>query len=197
LEKHFLGIPDLNILALNCRVSPEKIYNQLFETIQSPTLVIENKVLYSRFLHTNDIPGFQIYFSGESYPTVKISPIGKNPDVTIICYGGILEEVEEAIKVVFEEHEIICEVICPSQVYPLNIEPMLEAVSKTRKVLFVEEGSSFAAFSSEVIAELLENGVNINKVRRISNNGFIPASYEAEKKLLPNVETIINGLKEI
>ena len=33
LEKYFLGIPNLKILALNIRVSPDKIFNTLFENI--------------------------------------------------------------------------------------------------------------------------------------------------------------------
>jgi len=194
LEKHFLGITNLTVIALNIRVSPERIYNSLFETISSPVLVIENKVLYTRFLHTEQIPGFNIYFSDETYPSVLINPSGKTPDITLFCYGGLLEEVEKAIEILFEEYEIICEVICPSVLHPFNIQPLLESVNRSGKILLIEEGSSFAGLAGEVIAELMEKGAKLNMVKRLSWNNFIPSSYEMEKNCLPDAEQIVKGV---
>ncbi|HPZ08865.1 MAG TPA: thiamine pyrophosphate-dependent enzyme [Candidatus Eremiobacteraeota bacterium] len=196
LEKYFLGIPYLDIIALNCRISPRRIYNWLFDKIVSPTLVIENKVLYTRFLHTEPITGFDIYFSDEIYPAVLIKPSNKTPDFTIFCYGGMLEEVEQAIVTLFEDYEIFCEVICPSVLHPLNIHPLLESVEKSRKILLVEEGSSFAGLSSEVIAQIMESGVKLETVKRISWNNFIPSSYEMEKSVLPGTDHIVKGVVE-
>lgn len=197
LEKYFLGIPNLNILALNIRVSPDKIFNTLFENISSPTLIIENKVLYTKFLHIESITGFNILFSNELYPTVKISPSDKDPDVTIFCYGGMLDIVEKVIEEIFYEEEIICEVICPTQIQPLDIHPLSESVKKTHKLLTIEEGSNIAALSSEAIAKLLENNVRIEKVKRIGCNSFIPTSRRLEDDILPNKNKIISALKEI
>ena len=198
LEKYFLGIPNLKILALNIRVSPDEIFNALFKNISSPTLIIENKVLYTKFLHIDSITGFNILFSNELYPTVKISPSDKDPDVTIFCYGGMLGVVEEVIEEIFFEEEIICEVICPTQIQPLNIEPLSESVKKTHKLLTLEEGSNIAALGSEAITKLLENNVvKIEKIKRIGCNSFIPTSRKLEDDILPNKEKIISALKEI
>lgn len=197
LEKYFLGIPNLNILALNIRLSPEKIYNTLIKNISSPTLVIENKILYTKFLHIEPIVGFDILYSDELYPTIRISPSGKNPEITIFCYGEMLEFIEEAIEKVFYEYEIICEVICPTQIQPLNIQPVLESVKKTHKLLTVEEGTNIAGLSSEVVAKLLEKNVNIDTLKRIGCNSFIPTSRKLENDVLPNKEKIISAIQEI
>jgi len=197
LEKYFLGIPNLRILALNIRVSPDRIFSTLFENISSPTLIIENKVLYTKFLHIDSITGFNILFSNELYPTVKISPSDKAPDVTIFCYGGMLDIVEKVIEEIFYEEEIICEVICPTQIQPLDIQPLTESVKKTHKLLTVEEGSNIAALSSETIAKLLENNVRIEKVKRIGCNSFIPTSRKLENDVLPNKEKIISAIQEM
>ncbi len=197
LEKYFLGIPNLNILALNIRLSPEKIYNALIKNISSPTLIIENKILYTKFLHIEPIVGFDILHSDELYPTIRISPSGKDPEITIFCYGGMLEFIEEAIEKVFYEYEIICEVICPTQIQPLNIQPVLESVKKTHKLLTVEEGTNIAGLSSEVIAKLLEKNVNIDILKRIGCNSFIPTSRKLENDVLPNKEKIISAIQEI
>ena len=197
LEKYFLGIPNLKILALNIRVSPDSTFNTLFENISSPTLIIENKVLYTKFLHIESITGFNILFSNELYSTVKISPTGKDPDVTIFCYGGMLELIEKVIEEIFYEEEIICEVICPTQIQPLDIQPLSKSVKRTHKLLIVEEGSNIAALGSEAITRLLENNVRIEKIRRIGCNSFIPTSRNLENDVLPNKEKIISSLREI
>jgi len=197
LEKYFLGIPNLKMLALNIRVSPDKIFNTLFENISSPTLIIENKVLYTKFLYIDSIAGFNILFSNELYPTVKISPSDKDPDVTIFCYGGMLELIEKVIEEIFYEEEIICEIICPTQIQPLNIQPLIESVKKTHKLLTVEEGSNIAALGSEAITKLLENNIKIEKIKKIGCNSFIPTSRRLEDDVLPNKGKIILALKEI
>ena len=52
LEKHFLGLPGTRMLALHHRHDPGAIYDALFATIDRPTIVIENKLLYG--LRTGD-----------------------------------------------------------------------------------------------------------------------------------------------
>lgn len=197
LEKHFLGIPNLDIIALNIRVSPFVIYENIFKTITNPTLVIENKILYTRFLKVEEIPGFNVLFSNELFPTVKISPIDSIPDITVVCYGGLLEDVEEMIQLAFDEEEILCEVICPSLINPLNIYPIKESVTNTGKLITVEEGSNISALSSEITARLVESHVKINSIVRLGYNSIIPSSFSREMELLPNVNKILKAVKEI
>ena len=45
LEKHFLGIPNLYVIALNHRVSPDYLFKAICEVDGAPFLVIENKIL--------------------------------------------------------------------------------------------------------------------------------------------------------
>src|SRR5262249_38747417 len=46
IEKHFLGMPDTQVLALHSRLDPGAVYDRLFAAIDRPTLVVENKLLY-------------------------------------------------------------------------------------------------------------------------------------------------------
>ena len=46
LEKHFLGVPGTQVLAIHHRADPAAMYDALFRSISCPTLVIENKTLY-------------------------------------------------------------------------------------------------------------------------------------------------------
>jgi len=197
IEKHFIGIPNLNVIALNSRISPKFIYNNIFNSNTGPFLVIENKVLYTRFINSESITGFKVEQSNELFPTVRISPQNKIPILTVFCYGGLVEEIELAIQTAFDEEDILCEVIIYSQLCPLNIHPIVESVKKTKKLLVIEEGSSFAALSAEIIAQLIEADIKLQKVKRLANNDIIPCAANVEKDLLPNYQSIFNEIKEM
>ncbi len=197
LEKFFLGIPDLNVMALNHRLHPGTVYNAIFKNCSDPTLVIENKILYTRKLNEAPIEGFTIEQSVENFPVIKISPEGANADVTVICYGGMLEDVEKAVQAAFDEEDILCEIICPTCLHPLDMSAIAQSVKKTCRVLIAEEGASFAALGSEIIARLAELSVPLKKTARLGNNTVIPCSFAAENNLLPNPHTILQSIKAL
>jgi len=196
IEKFFLGIPDLTVVALNHRINPRFLYRTIFTT-NNPVLVIENKVLYTKTLDTKPPIGYSITQSNETFPTIKISPENKKADLTILCYGEILGEVEKAVDLAFSEDEILCEIICPTQINPVNIDALSESLLNTQRLLTVEEGPSVAAYSSEVSALLMEQNIFLQAFARIANNEIIPSSYEVEIKLLPNIKSIYQKIKDV
>ncbi len=197
LEKFFLGIPGLRVLALNNRFSPFELYTTLLSQVSQPTLVVENKVLYTRFLDTEPPPGFMVEFSDEHFPTIRITPQSSTPDVTVVCYGGSLEEVEKAIPDLFDLDEVLCEIICPSQIQPLNIDPILSSVAETGRLLVVEEGPTVAGFGSEVIARVAERSIQLRGTRRLGYDGVVPACLTLELSLLPSAPAIIQAIRSM
>jgi 2-oxoisovalerate dehydrogenase E1 component len=97
----------------------------------------------------------------------------------------------------FEEYEILCEVLCPTQLYPLNVVPIIESVRQTRRLLVVEEGIGFAAFGSEVIAQLCELLDSLPfSVRRLSSAPVpIPSSAPLERAVLPGTRDVIEAAR--
>jgi len=196
IEAHFLGIPGLDVLALNGRVAPGEVYGTLLGGIRRPTLVVENKVLYTRQLKASAPTGFEILRSNEVYPTTIIRPHGTDAAATLLCYGGMLEVAEAALGEAFTELDTLCELVCPVRIAPVNIEPILESVRSTGRLLVLEEGKTFAAYGSEVLARLVERGVRF-KARRLGYDGCIPACFELENRLLVNKERILGALGEL
>ena len=198
LEKHFLGVPGTRMLALHHRYEPGLIYDSLFASIDRPSIVIENKLLYG--LKTSDeVPtGFALEHTAEQFPTTRIRPYG-SPDLTILCYGGMLTDVEKVLAILFDDVELACEVICPVQLYPFNLGPTLESVRKSGRLLIVEEGIGFAAFGSEVIARLMEAAPGVlRQVRRLSSPEHpIPSAGPLEKALLPGVAHVQQAALEL
>jgi 2-oxoisovalerate dehydrogenase E1 component len=198
LEKHFMGLPGTRMLALHARYDPGHVYDELFISIDRPTIVIENKLLYSLRL-IDDVPtGFVLEHSNERFPTTRLRPEG-SPDVTILCYGGMLSEVESAIDHLFDAYDLICEVICPIQLYPLNPWPIVESVQRSGRLLVVEEGLSFAAFGAEVIAQVAESAPGVlRQVHRVAPPRHpIPACGPLEKALLPGAPHVVKAVVEL
>lgn len=195
LEKFFLGIPNINVYSLNKYLRPDIFYSTLFDKGKTPSLVFENKQLYPKTFNTTSKLGFKILISTDLFPSIKVIPDTDFFHVTIVCYGGILEDVEEAAFQLFIEEEILCEIICLTQLYPLDIRHIQKSVSLTKKLLIVEEGSKFVSLSGEIISELIEMNTEIEKVKRISYDNIIPSSYQRELELLPNSTKIIKTVK--
>jgi 2-oxoisovalerate dehydrogenase E1 component len=198
LEKHFLGLPDTLMLATHSRYDPGLVYDALFRSIDRPTIVIENKLLYGMRVSDHVPEGFVLEHTDELFPTTRIRPAAA-PDLTILCYGGMLPDVEKAIVPLFDEHEIVCEVVCPIRLYPLNPWPIVEAVRRSGRLLVVEEGLSFAAFGAEVVAQVLERAPGaLTQVRRLASPPHpIPSCGPLEKQLLPGTEHVVAAVREM
>lgn len=198
LEKHFLGLPQTRVLALNPRVDPGRVYDELFNSIDRFTLVIENKLLYGMRLPEGSPDGFLVEHSDDAFPTTRIRS-NADPDVTILCYGGMLPDVEQAVLAAFDEEEIVCEVVCPLQLYPFEPSAVADSVARSGRLLVVEEGLSFSAFGAEVVSqlcELLPGGLRALK-RLGSPQHPIPSCGPLEKDVLPGEKSIRRAITDI
>ncbi|MFO8080714.1 MAG: thiamine pyrophosphate-dependent enzyme [Armatimonadota bacterium] len=191
IEKHFLGIPYLTVAALNYRLDPASVYDGLLSSTKHPLLVIENKIDYTRRIPAQAPVGYRALATGGPAPTLRIAPDGLEPDVTIACYGGMLAMAEQAADVAFGEHEIICEIVCPTLIHPTDIESIAESVTRSGRLLTLEEGTSFAAWSSEVIASLASRGGAPGAVGRVASDVFVPTCRQLEDAVLPGVANIV------
>jgi 2-oxoisovalerate dehydrogenase E1 component len=198
LEKHFLGMPGTRVLAINHRFDPYIVYRSLLGSIDRPTLVIENKLLYGASVGTALPVGFVVEQSDEFFPTVRLRPEAR-PDVTILCYGGMLPEVEKAVDQLFDEEEIVCEVICPMQLYPFNPWPVVQSLQDSRRLVVVEEGLRFAGFGAEAVAQICESAPgSAVRVRRVGPpRQPIPSCGVLEKALLPGVRQVVEAVREV
>ena len=199
LDRHFMGIPGLRILALNNLIDPALLYDNLIINSETVTLVIENKQQYSQFLREKLPQGFKTYISNETYPTAVVRPETQKVDVTLVGYGGTSEMLVLAADRLFEEHDIVAQILCPMQIYPMKISPYLALISEASLLVLVEEGQGFAGFSSEIIAQISEEAPELlTKVRRVVPIEMpIPAAGKLEKVVLPSIDSIIESVLEL
>ena len=92
----------------------------------------------------------------------------------------------------FIENEIFCDLFVITDISSIDIPELDKSLIITNKLLVVEEGNSFAAFSSELTASLMENKINNFELFRISNNNIIPSSRNLELEVLPSKDKILS-----
>jgi 2-oxoisovalerate dehydrogenase E1 component len=199
LDKHFVGVPGTRVVAMCPLHDPEEIYKELLGGRHGPTLLIENKVGYTQTLITDAPKGFDLWESNDSFPVFNVKPQNERVDVTFIGYGGMSTLLVEAQQRLFDEHELVCQVIVPTQIYPFNATRLKEIIEATPYLVIVEEGQRFCGIGSELISQLMEANLLRNiAVTRIGPMAVpIPASYELEKEALITVEKIISTTLEL
>ena len=196
LDRHFMGIPGLRIVAINNLIEPMNVYRPLLNAGSEPTLLIENKLLYALNLREKLPEGFKLLTSNETFPTVLLKPESNALDVTLIGYGGLSDTLVTVAERLFEEFDLIAQIICPTQIYPFSINPFLDLISDSKFLVLVEEGQGFAGFGAEVVAQIAEtNAALLKRVKRIVPQAIpIPACGPAEKEMLPNVDNIVTSI---
>lgn len=196
LEKFLVGIDNIKLLALNILVNPKEIYNSIIENESNPVIVIENKIDYAR---KHSYPFIQNYIyekSSELYPTIRVKPSRSQPNLTIVTYGGMVSNVLEIVDYLIEEFELLPEIFVISQLHPLNIEPLLESVNKTRSLVSVEEGKKSGGIGSEIVALLSEICKSKINILRIASLDYpIPSVGNLEDEVIPTRNRIIFSIK--
>ena len=88
--------------------------------------------------------------------------------------------------------------ICPTLINPINIQPLVESLAITTKLLIVEEGPNVASLGAELISLIMEgHHMRDLTVRRIGYNGLIPCAINTEKKITPNSDNIVKQIIEM
>ena len=104
-------------------------------------------------------------------------PIGKarvvvpGDDVTVICYGGMVEVCQKAAQAA-QAAGIGVEVIDLRTLVPLDLGTILESVEKTGRVVVVTEAPRTAGFHSEVSANISEEAIEFLHAPIVRVTGF-------------------------
>ncbi len=193
IEKHFLFLPNIEVLALNSVVNPREIYNAINANNKTTTIVIEDKIGYTKFLDSYKFKGYKKEITNEIFPTLIIAPVNIKPNCTIFVYGGMLDETLEILEQLLNE-DVFPRIICPTRICPLNIAPLIDSLKTAEQLIFIEEGSKYGALSAEITAYLKEQNISFTLKQRISNESIIPCSKTAEINVIPNAALILKTI---
>jgi pyruvate/2-oxoglutarate/acetoin dehydrogenase E1 component len=196
LEKHFLGVPGLYVLAPTALDDPADLL-RLAIRLDDPVLFIENKLLYLAQVHDKeslaefDLVRLESHSCGPVYRLmVRGAP---NPTLTLVAYGYMAELAREAALQLAYESEIFVELVVLTQLAPMHKDALVAAVRRTGRVLAVEEGCLTLGWGAEVLAQVAEAmGPNLRVAGRVGALDLpVPASGPLEKAVLPGVAEIV------
>jgi len=204
LEKIFLGIPGLHILAPCDLGDPGQLLADAILVDDEPVLFIENKLLYLAPLQdTTTLTDFSLV-SSPSPAVLDYAPVytliirdAPPPAITLVAYGYMATLAREAAWKLAFEHEIFSELVIFTQLAPLAPEPIFASLQRTGRLLVIEEGTLAMGWGAEVLARTAEAfGSNMHAARRIATCQLpIPASEPLEAAVLPEPDDIIQAVK--
>lgn len=198
LEKLFLGIPGLKVVAPNAFGSPGRLIESAIMD-NDPILFIEHKLLYTcpiREPGEQDLSDFSLSEGTGPYPAASV--LSNYPaKVTIATYGYSSELALTAIQELLMEHEIFCDLIIFSQLHPCDLSPLSSSLARTGRLVTVEEGSLTMGWGAEVIARTVEE-TSVRNVRRVAACDLpVPSSKNLEEQVLPTEEDIVTSVLSI
>ena len=190
LEAWYAHIPGLKV------VLPSNPYNAkgLFKAAvrdNNPVIFIEHKTLYNM---KGGVPD-------EDY-TVQIgkSEVAlKGSDVTVAAYSYMVDVALGAAKKLAEEN-ISIEIIDLLSVKPIDIEPVIDSVKKTGRLVVAHEACKTCGVGAEISAQVTEEAfdyLDAPILRVASRDVPIPFNNPEEHAALVNESELIEAIKKI
>jgi len=203
LEKLFLGIPGLRLVAASHFADPGELLYRAILQQDDPLVFIEHKLLYGLQVIDAAAAGeLEITRAGsvELFPAYRVTVRGAPPpSITLATYGYMAELARQALLKLAYEYEIFAELVVLTQLAPLDIAPVLESAAATGRLLTIEEGNGPGSWGAEVLAGCAANlGGSLKAAGRVAGaHTPIPAAAGLERAALPEVEDIIRAVEKI
>jgi pyruvate/2-oxoglutarate/acetoin dehydrogenase E1 component len=198
LEKHFIGAPGLRVLAPAALGSPGDLLAETVLTSADPVLFIENKLLYLEKLPGEaELSEFDLQQSGSTYLlAVRGAP---QPDVTVAAYGYMAHLARKLLLSLAYETEIFVELVIPTCLSPLDMQPILGSLERSQRLITLEEGTFTLGWGAEVLAQAASTlGPRLKAARRVATADLpIPASGPLESAVLPGESAIRAAIWDI
>jgi 2-oxoisovalerate dehydrogenase E1 component len=195
LDKFLVGIDNVKTVALNTLLDPAVVYRSV-QAERHPVIVLENKTDYGKKIAQHSLKNFVAEYNDDAFPVVRIRPVASVPTLTIVAYGGMADMVAGLLDQIFMEADHKAELIVPSLISQLPLDLVAASVSRTGRLLVIEESSGFAGVGGELIAAVVERTGQKIAAKRISAWPVpIPSVKSLENIVLPDKTRILQEIK--
>jgi pyruvate dehydrogenase E1 component beta subunit len=187
IENWAMSIPGLKVVAPSCA---SDVKGLLAASIRDPdpVLFFEQKSLYA----VKDEVPFEEYVT----PLGEAKVIRQGTDVTIVALAAMVQRAIKAADTLQESHGISASVIDLRSLVPLDTKTVLEDVSKTGRLITVEENPRLwggGAEVSSIVSEELFWKLDGPIVRVTTPHIPLAAADALEDAMMPSAEKIIEA----
>ena len=191
LQSVFAHFPGIKVGMPACAVDAKgMLLSAIFS--DDPTIILEHRhpTLYDKKEY---VP--EMYYETPFYPNI----VTLGQDITIVTVSiNLLNALEAQWELNIEG--IFPEIIDLRWLRPLDIDPIVQSVKKTGRLLVVDTGWKMYSISSEIIAQVCEKAYSYLKCspRRITlPDAPCPASQFLEKYYHPSTKDIVKIVREM
>ena len=189
LERLFLGIPGLRVVAPNVLSDPGALLKTSVN-LGMPVIFVENKLDYARPVVTQGAFGdlFVVETAvADRFPVQRLALPDEPPEVSFVTYGGVLQEVIQAQERLLYDHEVIAETLVISDLSHGRVETL---PLRGRAVVVVEE--SWVQFGwARDVAYRIQHHAGKLALALGARDHYIPASEPLERFVLPTASRIV------
>jgi pyruvate/2-oxoglutarate/acetoin dehydrogenase E1 component len=187
----FMNVPGLKIISAT---TPSDIKGLLKSAIRDddPVIVFEDSKLWPIKEEVPTDPDFLV-------PIGKADIKRSGSDVTIVAIAGAMRPTLEAGKQLADE-KISIEIIDPRTLKPLDMETIIKSVSKTGRLIIVENAHRMVSASSEIAAIVAEEAFECLKkpiIRLTAPDVHVAFSPVLEEAMYPRSEQIVAAVKRL
>ena len=194
LESWFCHVPGLKVVTPS---NDQNAYDLLLHSFldQNPVILMEHKLIYKQKSEVilNPIPNIP-----DLIGKAKIVKEGK--DITVVSYSNMVNVVLEALNS-DELNDIEAEVVDLQTISPLDIETILQSVSKTKKLLVVQEAPSHSSVGTTVITRVVGSEVfsKLESSPKILSglHSPMPSAKHLESAVIPQIDDIVKYIKNM
>ena len=188
-EALFAHMPGVRVVIPS---SPARAYGLLLAAIRDPDPVIflEPKRVYR--LGKQDIED-----NGEALPLDSCFVLRDGIDVTLVSWGASIKETLEAATEL-SQLGIDAEVIDVATISPLDIDTILDSVTRTGRCVIVHEAARSFGAGAEIAAQLAGEGITslLAPVKRVTGFDTVMPLYRQEDDYLPGVDRVVEAVKQ-
>ncbi len=188
-EALFAHMPGVRVVIPS---SPARAYGLLLAAIRDPDPVIflEPKRVYR--LGKQDIED-----NGEALPLDSCFVLRDGIDVTLVSWGASIKETLEAATEL-SQLGIDAEVIDVATISPLDIDTILDSVTRTGRCVIVHEAALSFGAGAEIAAQLADEGITslLAPVKRVTGFDTVMPLYRQEDDYLPGVSRVVEAVKQ-
>jgi len=186
-EQMLSAVPGVFVFAV---ADPTYAYHALRQSIRmdDPVIFIEHELLYNK--------------NSEVDVNAKVNPfkarlVKEGDDITIISYLKMLDDTLTCIDEIEKSLNCSCEVIDLCSLNPIDFQSLEVSISKTGRVVLVEEGHKMGSFGAQVIswaAEELFYLLDAPPLRLSGEN--VPIAYNRQLELasIPTPQSITKDI---
>lgn len=190
IEKHFLGIDNVGVISLSSLIDPIIAIDET-KNVDFPLVILENKVDYGKTLWMGS-DDFELSREAKIFGALRLNPKVAQPSITVVSYGETARHIADHLERFFKEVDLVPELICLTQLHPLDTNLIERSVKKTGRLLTVEDGSVDFGFGAEIFSKLIEKGQSFQFALRVGAEPVpIPSITKLELEVLPTIDRII------